>query len=370
MRILHVTPHLPPYQAANALLPDLLGREQRRRGHEVGFLTLGSEPDAADVVHVRRRRFARWTRLPQALEAFDTWRKGGPPIRAAELIHVHSNTWMNQIATRLATAAGRPYVLTHYGTEIWHHDGRGGAFHRMNAAARHVTFYSKALEARAHELGVPFRDGSVVYPPVADVFRPLAPEVRAAVRARHAPGGEALLLNVKRLHPTADQATLLDAFAALSRRDTPAARLLVAGSGELEGPLKEQASRLGIAERVGFLGLIPNTEVAALQSAADAFVLSSRLEATPTVLLEALACGTPAVSTDNPGGIELAEVFGEEDVRLVPLGDPEALAAGMAEALASPRRVRQRTLELIEERFRPAGAVERYQQIYERAVGS
>ena len=43
------------------------------------------------------------------------------------MVHVHSSTWMNQVAARLAVRAGKPYVLTHYGTEIWHHDGQDPA---------------------------------------------------------------------------------------------------------------------------------------------------------------------------------------------------------------------------------------------------
>ena len=64
-------------------------------------------------------------------------------------------------------------------------------------------------------------------------------------------------------------------------------------------------------------------------AASDVFVLPSLLEACPTVALEALACGTPVVSTDNPGGVELGEIFGA-DVTVVPRSDPRALARASA----------------------------------------
>src|SRR4029453_19186158 len=99
-------------------------------------------------------------------------------------------------------------------------------------------------------------------------------------------------LNVKRLHPLADQATLLDAVA-LVRRERPDVRLLIAGTGGKEGELKEQSTRLGLDGTVRFLGLVPNAQVARLQAAADLFVLSSELEATPTVALGAGGWGTP-----------------------------------------------------------------------------
>lgn len=361
-----VTPHLPPHQAANALLPHLLGGALAARGHGVRYLTFGDQKDTRDVCYVRRRPGLRGTRLPQALEAFDTWRKCRALVRQAAVVHIHSNTWMNQVAARVAVRERRPYVLTHYGTEIWHHDGRDPRFRRLNARAAHVAFYSQALLERGRELGVPLREASVVYPPVADAFRPLSAEERAELKRRYAPDAGLLLLNVKRLHPLADHATLLDAMARVrARRDH--ARLLIAGTGECEAALKAQAQRLGLAGHVHFLGLVPNEEIANLHNGADLFVLSSVLEATPTVALEALAAGTPVVSTDNPGGLELHALFGD-DVHVVPKSDPEALARAILDEAAAPRRTHESTAALIESRFRISGVVDRYLALYAEAV--
>ena len=366
-----VTPHLPPHQAANALLPAQLGEALVARGHEVLYLTFGSGRGRDGVVFVKRRsRRLRATRLPQALEAAETWSKATPLVRQADVVHIHSNTWMNQVAARVATRHRKPYVLTHYGTEIWHHDGKDVAFRRLNAKARHVTFYSQALLARGRELGVPCRAASVVYPPVADAFRPLSRAAREDVRRRYAQGAEVVLLNVKRLHPLADHATLLEAMHLLRGRGSARnALLLIAGSGETGPALKAQAARLGLDARVRFLGLVPNEEVALLQGAADLFVLSSVLEATPTVALEALASGTPVVSTDNPGGLELAGIFGDE-VTVVPKRDPAALASAVEAFLAAPRRVGETAARVIEERFRLAGVAERYLDLYREAAAS
>ncbi|HET9317511.1 MAG TPA: glycosyltransferase family 4 protein [Vicinamibacteria bacterium] len=365
MRLLMVTPHLPPYQAANAILPDLLGRGLRERGHAVDFLAFEDGETRDNVATVRRRKGSRRTRVPQALEAAETWWKASPLVRHSDVVHVHSSTWMNQVAARLAHRHRRAYVLTHYGTEIWHHDGKDARFRRMNREAHHVTFYSQALLERARALDVPLRAASVVYPPVADEFHPLSPSERQVVRERYGVVDGPLLLNVKRLHPLADQATLLDAMD-LVRRERPDARLFVAGSGEMEAPLKDQAARLGLGEAVRFLGLVPNAEVARLQAAADLFVLSSELEATPTVALEALACGTPVVSTDNPGGVELSAIFGD-DVAVVPRKDPAALASAVLRRLAARRRTLPASAAAVADRFRLPGVVERYLSLYEEA---
>ena len=133
----------------------------------------------------------------------------------------------------------------------------------------------------------------------------------------------------------------------------------------MEAPLKLQAATLGLGSSVRFLGLVANEEVAALQAAADLFVLSSVLEATPTVALEALACGTPVVSTDNPGGLELAEIFGP-DVAVVPRSDPPALARAILAHLAAPRRAAEETGRRIAERFRLDRVAETYLRLYEQ----
>jgi glycosyltransferase involved in cell wall biosynthesis len=368
MKILMVTPHLPPYQAANALLPHQLGAALERQGHGVRFLTFGDDGDTPEVAYVRRYPRFRATRLPQALEALETWRKTAPLAREADVVHIHSNTWMNQVAARATRWADRPYLLTHYGTEIWHHDGKDRAFRLLNARAAHVTFYSQALYDRGRELGVPLRHASVVYPPVADAFQPKDAAAREAVRRRVAPDAGLLLLNVKRLHPLADQATLLEAFA-LVLRARPDARLLVAGSGECEAELRASLGRLGLEGKARLLGLVPNEQVAELQAAADLFVLSSLLEATPTVALEALACGTPVVSTDNPGGSELGGLFGE-DVAVVPKRDPRALAGAIIAGAAARRRVRPETAALVAERFRLPGVTASYLALYQEALAA
>ncbi len=369
MNILMVTPHLPPYQAANALLPHLLGGALRSRGHDVRFLALGNGLTRADATFVRRRLpVLRPTRIPQLLEAFDTWALGGSQIQWADVVHVHSNTWMNQVAAGLAWRRGRPYVLTHYGTEIWHCDGRNRAFRRLNERAHHVTFYSQALLDHGRRMGVPARAASVVYPPVADDFRFASEDDRRGYRQTYLGVDAPLVLNVKRLHPLADQATLLRAFALLAERWKDA-RLLIAGIGEMEGALKSLAESLRLGDRVRFLGLVPNEEVARLQAAADVFVLSSVLEATPTVALEALASGTRVVSTDNPGGLELRTMFCD-DVTVVPHENPGALARAVGNLLAAPARTLDATQTLIAERFRMGRVVERYLELYEEACRS
>ncbi|MGM0535218.1 MAG: glycosyltransferase [Pseudomonadota bacterium] len=111
--------------------------------------------------------------------------------------------------------------------------------------------------------------------------------------ARHAP----YLLNVARLVPQKDHRLLLRAYA-LMRTSLP---LVIVGEGPLRQELEDLAAALGIAERVHFVGRQLNPYP--WMRHARLFVLSSAHEGLGIVLLEALACGTPVVSVDCPGGV-------------------------------------------------------------------
>jgi glycosyltransferase involved in cell wall biosynthesis len=106
--------------------------------------------------------------------------------------------------------------------------------------------------------------------------------------------------------------------------------------------------------------------VARYCAAADLFVLPSILEALPTVAVEALASGTPVVSADNPGGLELHALFGG-DVAVVPRERPDALASAIVERLQSARRTSAATEQIIEHRFRPAAVAAAYWAVYDEA---
>ena len=131
--------------------------------------------------------------------------------------------------------------------------------------------------------------------------------------------GPLRLLNVASLDEKKRHMDLLDAFAAL-RVD---ATLEIAGEGELDEKLQRRAHVLGIGDRVSFLGGQSQAQIAARMRAADVFVLSSRFENLPVVLLEAGATGLPIVATRVGGVPEIVTPDGGEVVE--PL-QPEALA--------------------------------------------
>lgn len=111
------------------------------------------------------------------------------------------------------------------------------------------------------------------------------------------------------------------------------AKLLILGEGSLRDELQTQINSLGLQEKCELVGFVDNPYK--YMKHADAFVLSSDFEGLPTVIIEALACNTPVVSTDCPSGA--AEIL--EDGKwgtLVPVGDVDALANAMLDVLNNP----------------------------------
>ena len=152
--------------------------------------------------------------------------------------------------------------------------------------------------------------------------------------------GPPVVLAIGRLHKQKDFATRLAAFAIVLRERT--ARLIVLGRGPRLASLRSLAHKLRIAKHVEFPGFVENPY--AFLTRASLFVLSSRHEGLANVLIEAMACGCPVVSTNCPfGPDEILE--GGRWGELVPVGNPEALAGAMARALDNPphrRELRER----------------------------
>ncbi len=144
-------------------------------------------------------------------------------------------------------------------------------------------------------------------------------------------GNGPVIVTAGRLVPVKDHASLLAAFALL-RAHRPA-RLVIFGEGPLEGELRAEARRLGIADAILFPGYV--NDPAACYRKADLFILSSTSEGFGNVLIEAMAHGVPIVSTDAPHGPREILADGKYGF-LVPVGDPAALAAAMEQALDAP----------------------------------
>jgi len=210
--------------------------------------------------------------------------------------------------------------------------GYGGQLSRANrwltaqalGAGDRVTVGSTYLRglARAH-VGP---DRLVLWPLGVDtrLFRPEGERIDLA--------GSFRLLHVAGLTPIKDQATLLRAVAQASSQ-LPGLHLHLIGAGPLLPALAELTQALGLARQVTFHGPIAHDRLPAFYRGADLFVLSSRFESQSLAVLEAAACGCPAVGT----AVGILPDLLPPDL-LAPPGNAEALAAAIAHAFAGPGR--------------------------------
>jgi glycosyltransferase involved in cell wall biosynthesis len=384
VRICHVTPALPPAQTARAQLPVRLGAWAAASGDEVRYVAPG--PVAAPV-----GRAPSGPELPGPVTwlavshpehgLFGTLRRGHlgtawaalaglvPAIRWADIVHVHGDGLLTELGALVAARVRRPVVLSAYGEEIWDYQSRRwrpDLFARAYRRAAHVVFYSHGLRNRSTEVGLGRRETTVVYPPVPRTFALHDAEAQVRVRAELGIRSRHLLVNIKALHPLSGQRYVLEALGEVIRTH-PDTRLVIGGTGPLLEELKGVAKAFGVEGHVTFAGVLDQATVARYDSAADAFVLPSLVEAFPTSALEALACGTPVIAAESPGAMELAELFGF-DVLLVPREHPMALAAAIVQLLEEKRRARWSTGELVEREFRAPAVVAQYRAVYERVL--
>jgi glycosyltransferase involved in cell wall biosynthesis len=256
----------------------------------------------------------------------------GRAARAAGADLLHGVHYELPLASRLAQVV-TVHDLTLVTHPEWHETAKvryfGWALRRAVARATRVLCVS-ATTARdlAERLEVPAERVDVT--PLGTDLRPAPPDRVEAVRRRLGLDGP-YLLGLGTVEPRKDLPTLVRAFAALAG-ELPH-RLVLAGlAGWGSGALASAVAASGVADRVLHAGYVPEADKAALLTGADVFVYPSRYEGFGLPVLEAMACGTPVVTTT---GGSLPEVAGDA-ATLVEPGDDHALAAALAKLAGDP----------------------------------
>lgn len=176
-----------------------------------------------------------------------------------------------------------------------------------------------------------------------------------------------LLIAVGNLYPVKGHQYLIEALALLVSR-YPTLHVAISGRGELADALAARAREHGLADRVHLLGL--RSDVAAILTAADVFVLPSLSEGLPLALLEAMFAGCPIVATDV-GEVATALAHGEAGILVEP-GNPAALAAAIDRVLGDPNRARvlgERAARQAFAEYDVSQMVRRYADTYEELLG-
>jgi glycosyltransferase involved in cell wall biosynthesis len=311
----------------------------------LGFSRIGLE---VDVILARKDGEEFYRELPSSVRVIDL-RLG----RAAQLffpllkylkrrptqVLISTSTETNLFAILARTVARVPTRVVVREAIVWpdqvepHIRGRGAVLlaKRMYRLADSIVAVSKGIRhGLARELGIREDLISVIYNPT------LTPGLvyRAEELPDHLwfqPGMPPVILGVGRLHPQKDFPLLLRAFQIVRRGRN--CRLVILGEGQERSKLETIARELGVQEDTDLPGFAVNPF--GCMARAGVFVLSSAMEAFGHVLVEAMACGCPVVSTNCPGGP--SEILEEGRLGpLVPVGDPVMLAHAIERVLDNP----------------------------------
>jgi colanic acid/amylovoran biosynthesis glycosyltransferase len=277
-------------------------------------------------------------------------------VRLAELIrergighlHAHFASVATTVARLASLLSGVPYSFTAHAKDIYHESVDAEDLRRKLADAHHVVTVSDYNLAHLRE----------TYGPDADRVQRVYNGLDLTDAAWSDPADRApLIVAVGRLVEKKGFDVLLDALALLHQR-RPEARAVIAGDGALADDLRAQRDRLGLQDVVHLPGPVPQTEVRDLLARAAVFAApcvvgpDGNRDGLPTVLLEAMAAGAPAVSTDVTGIPEV--VRDEETGLLVPQHDPVRLAVALEQLLtdrALSSRLSRAARALVESSF-------------------
>ena len=339
MRVLHIYKDYYPVLGGIENHVRLLAEEEARRGLEVTVLVTSPTPrtvveEANGVRIIKAARLATVASTPLSLGLFLWVRR-----LQADIAHLHFPYPPGEVANLLLGQA--PHTVITYHSDVvrqkWLLRLYRPLLWRVLCQADRIIATSPLYIESSPFLRA-WREKCVVIPLGIDLTPFQRVDERRARQLRRRYGGEKcpLILFVGKLRYYKGLQYLIEAM------KTVEARLLVAGTGPMEGTWRRLTEREGLAGKVLFLGQVPDDELPPLYRACDLFVLpaSERSEAFGAVLLEAMASGLPVVSTELGTGTSYVNRDGETGL-VVPPRDPQALAQALRTLLADGELRRQ-----------------------------
>ncbi|WP_033072976.1 glycosyltransferase [Sphingopyxis sp. MWB1] len=247
-------------------------------------------------------------------------------------------------AMRVGAALGLPYSVKARGADISHFGHAPASAPQLRRAADGAAGLLAVSDAMRRDMAAIGIDPAKITVHYTGIDRSrFCPGDRSEARRARGLGDAPALLTVGALIPRKGQALVIEALPML-----PEFHYWLAGSGEEESRYRALAARLGVAERVHFLGPVANADLPALYRAANIVVMPSVSEGLANAWVEALACGTPIVISDAGGAAEL--VTAPDAGRILSERTPAAIADAVRALHAAPPSP-QRVAASLEGRF-------------------
>jgi N-acetyl-alpha-D-glucosaminyl L-malate synthase BshA len=367
-----------PTYGGSGVVATELGIELAARGHEIHFITY-SQPfrltgrDANIRYHeVPVSNYPLFEYPPYDL-ALATRMAEVAELHSLDLLHVHyaiPHSVSALLARQMLAATGRhlPFITTLHGTDITL-VGLDRSYLPITrfgiAESDGVTSISSYLRDQTRiNLGIT-RDIEVIRNFVNCDFYTRNPELVAQQRPRFAKPGESLLVHLSNFRPVKRVLDVIETFARVSQ--ALPARLLMIGDGPERSAAEFLAQRLGVGDRVDFVGKQEN--VNELLALSDLMLMPSEMESFGLAALEAMACRVPAVATRVGGVPELIE-DGVNGL-LYEIGDVEGMAAGAISILSDPallERLSTAARQTAQDHFCASRIIPHYERYYERIL--
>lgn len=326
MRVLQLGPYPPPHGGVQTNLV-AIRRLLRKQGIPCAVINITGAPESGDEAVYYPRGVRPLLRLLAGLEY--------------DIVHLHLGGTLTPrllgLAAVVSMLPGKRSVMTfHSGGYPSSPEGRtarraslrGTVFRRFDR----IIVVNQELADLFHRFGCRAEAVRLILPhesPTLEADDPEAalPPPLGAFSAAH----DSLMTTVGLLEPEYDLARQIDAFPRV-REAVPGAGLLIVGSGSLEAALRAQIAASPAAEHILLAGDVPHDQTVRAIAASRVFLRTTLYDGDSISVREALALGTPVVATDT--GMR------PDGVRLIPIGDSDALVAAAAAAIAAPRAPR------------------------------
>lgn len=275
-------------------------------------------------------RYHGWDMHTRLTRGFWSWLRAGMLLferyveeyGMPDIVHAHNAICAGVLAARLKNRFAIPYVLTEHSSSYARGLIRNSSKSLVKDVYRNADSRLVVSPALGYEVEKYIGDYDRPWRWVPNI---LDEKFEKSDTVKDVHRDQFHFLNVGSLIDIKGHADLLQAFAGSFRGDKDV-RLRIAGDGPLKGTLELLSSRLGIDRQVDFLGQLERKRVLAEMQSSDVYVHSSHYETFGVVLIEALACGKPVISTAC-GGPEC--IVMPENGMLVPIKDSLALGEAM-----------------------------------------
>jgi glycosyltransferase involved in cell wall biosynthesis len=375
-----VTHYFPPHMGGIEKVSYEQSRRLTQIGYEIDVLTSKNREQneqpvkGITVFPYSALNLAERIGVPYPILSFEAYRKFAQVIKNCDLVHAHGHVYMSSyLAGKVAKKYKKPFIVTQHNTFIDYRSFLNLLEHLNDCiigksvlkGANKIITVSKETKKYVLKLGADKSKATVIYNGVdTDIFHPMNKgESREKLGL---PQKRKIIFSVRRLVYKNGLDTLIESIPLLTK-ENPDLLFIVAGKGPSRKLIEDRVKELGIDTNIKLAGFVPDRHLPVYYNAADCFILPSASgEGFPLVLLEAMACGLPVISTAVGGTPEIIQHM--KNGVLVPPRNPETMAEALSKILSQEGlriQMGKEARRIVEDKFTWKENIRQLQKIYD-----